>query len=102
LIPPDATCSHSPYFDIILLQTSLDVKSLLSTTVRLSAHGEACCTGTGDYDLTFGVEVGIIISKHFSLAAGDSDDALQEAEARLSEEPGAGKPHAGICAGAVG
>ena len=28
------------------------------------------------------------------------DDAL--AEASLTEEPGAGKPHAGICAGSVG
>ena len=28
--------------------------------------------------------------------------AVGDAEARLFEEPGAGKPHAGICAGAVG
>ena len=28
--------------------------------------------------------------------------AVGDAEARLSEEPGAGKPHAGICAGGRG
>ena len=36
-----------------------------------------------------------------NLTAGNSEGAFKEAfaEARLSEEPGAGKLHAGICAG---
>ena len=36
-----------------------------------------------------------------NLTAGNSNGASNEAfaEARLSEEPSAGKPHAGICAG---
>ena len=31
-----------------------------------------------------------------------SDHSSLAAEASIHEEPGAGKPHAGICAGAVG
>jgi hypothetical protein len=39
-----------------------------------------------------------------NLTAGNSEGASEEAfaEARLSEEPGAGKPHAGIRGGAAG
>ena len=33
---------------------------------------------------------------------GPSDHSSLAAEASIHEEPGAGKPHAGICAGAVG
>ena len=37
-----------------------------------------------------------------SLRAIAMKAAMPFAEASLSEEPGAGKPHAGLCAGAVG
>jgi len=35
-------------------------------------------------------------------ARGDGVSLSLDAEARTSEEPGAGNPHAGICAGAAG
>ena len=38
-----------------------------------------------------------------NLTVGDSEQGDRlAAEASIHEEPGAGKPHAGICAGAVG
>ena len=43
--------------------------------------------------------------RHANLPVGNSEESCiiaAHADASITEEPGAGKPHAGICAGAVG
>jgi hypothetical protein len=75
---------------LIVLRAGSAVHTGKGRTARHSPHrkpGPACRVG---------------VPRPTSLRAIATKAVMPFAEASLAEEPGAGKPHAGICAGGVG